>query len=133
MKRRFNHFVDLIQTDGGSEFKDEFKHHVLNYAQRHRVARPYKKNEQAFIEFFNRSLRKECLGWSKYKIKQLSALTREAEDYLGYYHTQRAHCSLEMKTSFEKRRLSHNLRRILRTIDNRLFFILYLNREQVDE
>jgi transposase len=23
-------------------------------------------NEQAFIESFNRSLRKECLGWAKY-------------------------------------------------------------------
>jgi len=107
MKRRFNSFVDLIQTDGGSEFKDEFKQHVLSYAQRHRIARPYKKNEQAFIEFFNRSLRKECLGWNKYKIKQLSDLTQEVEDYLGYYHTQRAHCSLQMKTPFEKRRLFH--------------------------
>lgn len=107
MERRFNHFVDLIQTDGGPEFKDEFKQHVLNYTQRHRVARPYRKNEQAFIESFNRSLRKECLGWSKYKIKQLPALTQEVEDYLAYYHTQRAHCSLEMKTPFEKRRLSH--------------------------
>jgi len=107
MKRRFNSFVDLIQTDGGPEFKDEFKQHVLSYTQRHRIARPYKKNEQAFIESFNRSLRKECLGWSKYKIKQLPSLTQEVEDYLGYYHTQRAHCSLEMKTPFEKRRLSH--------------------------
>ena len=107
MGRRFDSFVDLIQTDGGPEFKDEFKQHVLNYAQRHRVARPYKKNEQAFIESFNRSLRKECLGWGKYKVEQLSALTKEVEDYLGYYHTQRAHCSLKMKTPFEKRRLSH--------------------------
>lgn len=107
MARRFDGHAELIQTDGGPEFKDEFKQHVLNYAQRHRVARPYKKNEQAFIESFNRSLRKECLGWSKYKIKQLPALTKEVEGYLDYYHTQRAHCSLEMKTPFEKRRLSH--------------------------
>lgn len=107
MRRRFNSHVELIQTDGGPEFKDEFKQHVLEYAQRHRIARPYKKNEQAYIESFNRSLRKECLGWSKYKVKDLPFLTKEVEDYLQYYHTQRAHCSLEMKTPFEKRRLSH--------------------------
>lgn len=43
MRRRFNGCSDLIQTDGGSEFKDEFKTHVLEYAGRHRVARLYKK------------------------------------------------------------------------------------------
>ncbi|HUS59892.1 MAG TPA: integrase core domain-containing protein [Nevskiaceae bacterium] len=76
---------------------------MLEYAQRHRIARPYKKNEQAYIESFNRSLKKECLGWSKYKVKDLPFLTKEVEDYLQYYHTQRAHCSLEMKTPFEKK------------------------------
>ncbi|MBL7159524.1 IS481 family transposase [Candidatus Microgenomates bacterium] len=107
MKRRFDGRVDLAQTDGGPEFKDEFKQHVLEYANRHRIARPYKKNEQAYIESFNRSLRKECLGWSKYKVKDLPTLTKEVEEYLKYYHTQRAHCSLDMKTPFEFKRLSH--------------------------
>lgn len=107
MERRFDGHIDLAQTDGGPEFKDEFQQHVLEYADRHRVARPYKKNEQAYIESFNRTLRKECLGWSKYKVKDLPILTKEVEEYLRYYHTQRAHCSLEMKTPFEFRRLSH--------------------------
>lgn len=67
MERRFNSHSDLIQTDGGPEFKDEFKANVLRFTSRHRIARPYKKNEQSYIESFNRSLRKECLGWIKYK------------------------------------------------------------------
>ena len=108
MKRRFDQHVRLIQTDGGSEYESEFQQHVLEYADKHRVARPYKKNEQAYIESFNRSLRKECLGWSKYKPKDLTMLTKEVEEYLKYYHTQRAHCSLNMQTPFEfKSRLSH--------------------------
>jgi len=102
MRRRFDGYVELIQTDGGSEFKDEFKQHVLEYAQRHRVARPYKKNEQAYIESFNRSLRKECLGWSKYKTKDLPILTKEVEDYLQYYHTKRPHLSLGMRPPLVK-------------------------------
>lgn len=103
MERRFDGYVDLIQTDGGPEFKDEFKAHVLEYADRYRVARPYKKNEQAFIEAFNRSLRKECLGWSKYSIRELPVLTKEVESYLEYYHRERPHISLGMKPPLEDR------------------------------
>lgn len=75
---RFNH-VNLLQTDGGPEFKAEFKQHVFEYADRFRVARPYKKNEQAYIESFNRSLRKECLGWGRLKQKDLPYLKRNWE------------------------------------------------------
>ncbi len=94
---RFHH-TNLLQTDGGPEFKAEFKQHVFDYADRFRVARPYKKNEQAYIESFNRSLRKECLGWSKYRADELPSLSRELTDYLVYYHTKRPHMSLGMKT-----------------------------------
>lgn len=102
MKRRFNNFAELIQTDGGSEFEDEFQAHVLQYTRRHRIARPYKKNEQAFIESFNRSLRKECLGWSKYKKEEIPVLTREVEEWLNYYHNRRPHLSLGMRPPLEE-------------------------------
>lgn len=107
MKRRFNSFVDLIQTDGGPEFKDEFKRHVLEYTQRHRIAQPYKKNEQSYIESFNRSLRKECLGWTKYKLKELPILTKEVEDYLLCYHQKRPHISLGMRPPLKETTVSH--------------------------
>jgi transposase len=58
MNRRFNGHVQLIQTDGGSEFKAEFLDSVSLFCDRHRIARPYKKNEQSFIESFNRTVRK---------------------------------------------------------------------------
>lgn len=94
---RFQH-TNLLQTDGGPEFKAEFRSNVFQYADRFRVSRPYKKNEQSYIESFNRSLRKECLGWSKYRPEELPSLTRELTDYLVYYHTKRPHMSLGMKT-----------------------------------
>jgi transposase len=102
MTRRFDNFVEMIQTDGGPEFKDEFKKHVLQYTERHRVARPYKKNEQSYIESFNRSFRKECLGWSKYKVKELPILEKEVEQYLAYYHKTRPHISLGMRPPLEQ-------------------------------
>ena len=91
MERRFNGFVHLIQTDGGPEFKDEFKKHVRSYCDRHRIARPYKKNEQSYIESFNRSLRKECLGWVKYELNQLSQCQFMVESFLDRYHYHRPH------------------------------------------
>ena len=97
MKRRFNGFARLIQTDGRLEFKEKFKLHVSQYYHRHRIARPYRKNEQAHIESFNRSLRKECLGWSKYKTNQLNYLTSQVEEYLLRYHYHRPYLGLEMK------------------------------------
>lgn len=99
-RTKFNH-VELLQTDGGSEFKDDFKRKVYLYADRFRISRPYRKNEQAFIESFNRTLRKECLGWSKYPKSELPLLEKELNEYLLYYHEKRVHLSLNMKTPNE--------------------------------
>ena len=96
MSRRFDNFAEIIQTDGGSEFKGAFSETVSAYCHRHRVARPYKKNEQSYIESFNRSLRKECLGWSKYKASEIPQLTLLVEEWLRYYHYVRPHISLGM-------------------------------------
>ena len=94
---RFHH-TQLLQTDGGPEFKGEFKQHVFEYAEQFRVARPYKKNEQSFIESFNRSLRKECFGWGNFHPQQIPSLEKELTEYLDYYHTKRLHIGLKMKT-----------------------------------
>lgn len=50
MARRFTGRVEVLQTDGGPEFKGAFAHQARAYCDRHRIARPYKKNEQAYIE-----------------------------------------------------------------------------------
>lgn len=97
---RFTH-TDLLQTDGGSEFKDHFKKQVFRYADRFRISRPYRKNEQSFIESFNRTLRKECLGWSNYPKSELLTLEKELNNYLLYYHEKRVHLSLNLKTPQE--------------------------------
>lgn len=109
MQRTFDGHTDLLQADGGSEFKDEFKAQVHHYCDRYRVARPYKKNEQAYIESFNRSLRKECLGWGNYIPQDIPALTNEVQNYLVYYHHTRPHLGLNMQTpnEFKTNLLSH--------------------------
>lgn len=95
MRRRFNRFVQVVQTDGGSEFEAEFAREVWRYCQQHRIARPYKKNEQAHVESFNRTLRKECLGWGHYKAEDAGRLLPQVEEFLQRYHYHRPHLAFE--------------------------------------
>lgn len=102
MRRRFNGHVQLLQTDGGPEFKESFKSHVREYCNRHRVARPYKKNEQSYVESFNRTVRKECLGWIKYRHHQLPEAQTLVEHFLDDYHYDRPHMGKGMKPLLER-------------------------------
>jgi len=90
----FGH-CQTIQTDGGSEFEAEFARLAPTFADHHRIARPYKKNEQAFIERFNLTVRQECLGWAKYSSFWLSSLQREVDLWLHYYHFVRPSMAFE--------------------------------------
>lgn len=95
MRRRFDNYVEVVQTDGGPEFKDKFLALVGSYCQRHRVTRPYKKNEQSYIESFNRTVRSECLGWLKYQPHDLSRLVPQVEAFLERYHYHRPHLGFD--------------------------------------
>ncbi|HJX03334.1 MAG TPA: integrase core domain-containing protein [Dehalococcoidia bacterium] len=97
MSRRFSGHVHLIQTDGGPEFKADFLANVALFCDRHRVSRPYRKNEQSYIESFNRTVRKECLGWHNYRLDDLEECTNMVESFLARYHYHRPHMGLGMK------------------------------------
>ena len=97
MQCRFDGHVHLLQTDGGSEFKAEFKHNVHLYCNHYRVSRAYRKNEQSYIESFNRTLRKECLGWQKYRLDQLPECRQMVQSFLVRYHYHRPHMGLLMR------------------------------------
>ena len=98
--QRFKH-IDHIQRDGGSEFKREWNEYASKHIKSIRTARPYKKNEQAFIERFNGIIRKECIGYKNYKKKDLKFLQAKIDEYLDYYHNKRPHLSLNMQTPNE--------------------------------
>ena len=103
MRRRFDSYVNLIQTDGGPEFKADFSDNVHCFCDRHRIARPYRKNEQSFIESFNRTVRKECLGWDKYRVEQLKQCQDMTETFLKRYHYHRPHMGLGMTPPLVKK------------------------------
>jgi len=86
--------TELHQSDEGSEFKGEYKSTVESYQSIHRYARPYRKNDQSFIENFNRSLRNECLGWTKYKKSDLPRVQARVDKYVQYFINERWHMGL---------------------------------------
>jgi transposase len=104
MRRRFGGHVHLIQTDGGPEFKADFLANVPLFCDRHRVARPYRKNEQSYIESFNRTVRKECLGWNKYRLRDLEECTEMVESFLKRYHYHRSSHGLRHETTINQRK-----------------------------
>ncbi len=93
--------IELLQSDGGPEFKGEFALRALLFCDRHRIARPYKKNKQSFIESFNRTLRTESgtlwVGWCHYQPAQLPLLQERVEVFLHryHYHYHRPHLAFD--------------------------------------
>lgn len=91
----------IFQTDNGGEFGYECSQIIKQFALRHRKIHARRKNENAFIESFHRSLRKECVGWIKYTKKDKSRLQTLINQYLIHYHTERPHLGLGLKTPAE--------------------------------
>lgn len=86
--------VKLHQSDNGSEFKDEFVQAVLASGSKHRYSRPYKKNEQAHIENFNRCLRNECFQGRNYSAFTLEEMQAMADHFVWQYIHDRWHMGL---------------------------------------
>lgn len=100
LKEQFAYFnfTELLQRDGGPEFKAEWGSAAKQFCNRLRTARPYRKNEQSYIESFNRTLRKECLGWTKYKKRDLYRIRQKVLQFLDFYNNRRPHLSLNLAT-----------------------------------
>jgi len=107
LKEQMNYFQfsDMLQRDGGHEFKAEWNQEAKHFCNRIRTARPYRKNEQSYIESFNRTLRKECLGWRKYKKNDLGMTQQKVNEFLDFYNNRRPHLSLNLQSPREY--LSH--------------------------
>lgn len=87
------------QSDEGPEFQTAFVAAVTATGARHRYARPYKKNDQSYIENFNRSLRSECLGWGKYQVCERPTVQAWVDAWIAHWMEERWHMGLpEMMT-----------------------------------
>ena len=103
LEKAFDFFDGSIwlQTDNGAEFKSIFRKTAKRYTQKLRQITPYQKEENGFIESFNRTLRRECVGWCKYKTKDKDNLQKRINEWLDEYHMERPHLSLNLQTPQE--------------------------------
>jgi len=93
--------INTLQSDGGPEFKRYFRKLAEAKCKVVRVSRPYRKNDQSYIESFNRTLRKECVGWTLYKKEQKEELQTKVNAFLWRYMNDRPHLGLNMMTPHE--------------------------------
>jgi transposase InsO family protein len=98
-------FSNLMQRDGGGEFEKEWEKKAKHFCRKIRTSRPYRKNEQSYIESFNRTLRKECLGWATYRKRDQQLVQTKVNQFLDFYNNQRPHLSLNLLAPTEY--LSH--------------------------
>ncbi len=91
-------YMEHIQRDGGTEFQGEWEKVAQTLCGNIRTSARGQKNEQAFIERFNRSLREECLGKLDYCTKDLQEVQEKVQDYLRYYNSSRPHFALNFAT-----------------------------------
>jgi IS30 family transposase len=101
-QKAFYGHVDTHQSDNGSEFQEAFKIAVEQTGAKHRYSRPYKKNEQAHIENFNKALRRECFPGANYNPRDIKKLQQRANEFVDFYINRRWHMGLpDMMTPAE--------------------------------
>lgn len=84
----------LIQTDNGQEFSRGFELQLaaINIAQRR--IRLGRKNDNAHVERFNRTLQDECLG----RWPAAAGIQARLAAYLDFYNNHRLHLGLQCMT-----------------------------------
>lgn len=93
-QKQFPHQFKVIQTDNGQEFGDQFEQQLASVAIQQRRIRLGKKNDNAHIERFNRTIQDELLG----RWPTSSTITAKLPDYLAFYNNERLHSGLQYKT-----------------------------------
>lgn len=103
LEKAFSFFGGTIwlQTDNGPEYKSIFRKVAKRYCQHLRQITPYQKEENGFVESFNKTFRKECAGWRYYKLKEKDQLQQYINKWLDEYHMERPHLSLNLLTPQE--------------------------------
>ena len=85
----------VIQSDHGSEFSQQFSEHVCSVHRHSRVRRP---NDNAHLERFNRTIQEECLDKAD---KTVNDFNKALKTYLPYYNEKRLHFGLKLQTPLQ--------------------------------
>lgn len=87
----------LIQTDNGQEFSKQFEAELTKLNITQRRIRLGRKNDNAHIERFNRTLQDECLG----RWPGIPGIQQKLDTYLDFYNNTRLHSGIQYRTPQE--------------------------------
>lgn len=99
--QQFMHFsFKMVQSDNGAEFRKRFQQRLNHQGIRTRHSRVRHPNDDAHIERFNRTLRKECIGQYNPN-KTIDFIERKLKRFINYYNYDRIHLGIGLKTPYE--------------------------------
>ena len=90
----------MVQSDNGAEFQTHFQGWLNGKGIKTRHTRVRHPNDDAHIERFNRTLRKECIGHYNPN-KDIKFIERKLERFINYYNYDRIHLGIGLKTPYE--------------------------------
>ena len=90
----------MVQSDNGAEFQNHFQGRLNSKGIKTRHSRVRHPNDDAHIERFNRTLRKECIGQYNPN-KKIGFIGRKLNRFIRYYNYDRIHLGIGLKTPYE--------------------------------
>ena len=90
----------MVQSDNGAEFQNHFQGSLNSKGIKTRHSRVRHPNDDARIERFNRTLRKECIGQYNPN-KNINLIDRKLNRFIRYYNYDRIHLGIGLKTPYE--------------------------------
>ena len=90
----------MVQSDNGAEFQRHFQGRLNSKGIKTRHSRVRHPNDDAHIERFNRTLRKECIGHYNPN-KKIDFIERKLNHFINYYNYNRIHLGIGLKTPYE--------------------------------
>ena len=90
----------MVQSDNGAEFQKHFQGRLNSKGIKTRHSRVRHPNDDAHIERFNRTLRKECIGQYNPN-KNIKFINSKLNRFIRYYNYDRIHLGIGLKTPYE--------------------------------
>ena len=90
----------MVQSDNGAEFQRRFQERLNTKGIRTRHSRVRHPNDDAHIERFNRTLRKECIGQYNPN-NDINFINRKLNRFIKYYNYDRIHLGIGLRTPYE--------------------------------
>lgn len=90
----------MVQSDNGAEFQKHFQGRLNSKGIKTRHSRVRHPNDDAHIERFNRTLRKECIGQYNPN-KNINFINSKLNRFIRYYNYDRIHLGIGLKAPYE--------------------------------